>query len=101
MDRQGNRKVKKGVVVSNKMDKSVVVSVERVLQHPLYRKLIKKTTKVVAHDEENRCQVGDEVTIVETRPLSKRKRWRIGEISLSGGEERQIPGGVEGEGDPQ
>ncbi len=101
MDRRGRRKVKKGVVVSNKMDKSVVVSVERVFQHPLYRKLVKKTSKVVAHDEENRCQVGDEVTIVETRPISKRKRWRIGEVSASYGEEAQIPDGAEGEGDPQ
>jgi small subunit ribosomal protein S17 len=101
MDRQGRRKVKKGVVVSNKMDKSAVVSVERVFQHPLYRKLVKKTSKVIVHDEENRCQMGDEVTIVETRPLSKRKRWRIGEISPSRGEEKQIPDSVEGEGDPQ
>ncbi len=101
MDRLNRRKTKRGVVVSNKMDKSVVISVERVIQHPLYRKLVKKTSKVVAHDEENRCRIGDFVTIVETRPLSRRKRWRVGEISSSK-EMRDSPqNGVEGAGDPQ
>jgi len=90
-----------GVVVSDKMDKSVVVSVERVLQHPLYRKLVKKTGKVVAHDEENRCKLGDVVTIVETRPLSRRKRWRVGEISSSRDKGDRTLNGVEGEGDSQ
>jgi len=83
------------------MDKSIVVSVERVIPHPLYRKLVKKTSKIVAHDEENRCQVGDVVRIVETRPLSKRKRWRVREISSPAGEERPTADSVEGEGGPQ
>ena len=101
MERQNRRKTKKGVVVSDRMNKSVVVSVERKFQHPLYRKLVKKTSKVIAHDEENRCRVGDLVTIVETRPLSKRKRWRIGEIVSSAGDETFAPDEVEGTGDPR
>ncbi len=101
MDRRNRRKTRMGVVVSDKMDKSVVVSVERVLQHPLYRKLVKKTGKVVAHDEENRCKLGDVVTIIETRPLSRRKRWRVGEISSSRDMGDRTLNGVEGEGDSQ
>lgn len=101
MESRSQRKTKKGVVVSDRMDKSIVVSVERRIQHPLYRKLIKKTSKVLAHDEENRCRVGDVVTIVETRPLSKQKRWRVEEITISAGEETTIPDGAEGEGDSQ
>jgi len=83
MERQNRRKVRKGKVVSNRMKKSVVVSIERVYQHPLYRKLVKKTSKVIAHDEENKCRIGDLVTIIETRPLSKQKRWRVSEITQS------------------
>jgi small subunit ribosomal protein S17 len=101
MQRRSQRKTKKGIVVSDKMNKSIVVSVERKIQHPLYRKLIKKTSKVLAHDEENRCRVGDVVTIVETRPLSRHKRWRVEEITSSAGEEEIIPEGAEGEGDLQ
>ncbi len=69
-----------GKVVSNKMDKTVVVAVERQVPHPLYGKRIKKTTKFYAHDEENRCQIGDIVRIRESRPLSKLKRWVVVEI---------------------
>ena len=74
------RKQRVGVVVSDKMDKSITVAVERRLRHPIYGKYVKKTTKFVAHDEKNDCGVGDTVRIMETRPLSKRKRWRVIEI---------------------
>jgi small subunit ribosomal protein S17 len=74
------RKIRIGKVVSDKMDKTVVVAVERVMRHPLYGKTIKRTKKFKAHDEENRCKVGDKVKIMETRPLSKEKRWRVVEI---------------------
>lgn len=80
MEERGRRKSKIGSVVSNKMDKSVVVSVERLIKHPLYGKYFRKTSKFMAHDEENQCQVGDTVKIVETRPLSKLKRWRLVEV---------------------
>ena len=80
MEERGRRKSKIGSVVSNKMDKSVVVSVERLIRHPLYGKYFRKTSKFMAHDEENQCQVGDTVKIVETRPLSKLKRWRLVEV---------------------
>ena len=74
------RKVRSGKVVSNKMDKSIVVSVERRVKHPIYGKFLKKNTKFMAHDENNECGVGDIVQIMETRPLSKRKRWRLVQI---------------------
>lgn len=74
------RKERIGVVTSNKMNKSLVVLVERRLMHPKYGKFIKKTTKFVAHDEKNECTIGDKVRIMETRPLSKTKRWRLVEI---------------------
>jgi len=74
------RKEKIGVVTSNKMDKSIVVSVVRRLKHPVYGKFMKKTTTFMAHDENNECGEGDKVRIMETRPLSKRKRWRLVEI---------------------
>ncbi|NLM37527.1 MAG: 30S ribosomal protein S17 [Firmicutes bacterium] len=76
-ERLAGRKTRVGRVVSDKMDKTVVVAVERVEQHPLYRKTIKRTTKFKAHDENNECRIGDEVKIMETRPLSKEKRWRV------------------------
>ncbi|NLW40358.1 MAG: 30S ribosomal protein S17 [Tissierellia bacterium] len=79
MDR-GNRKVRVGYVVSDKMDKTVVVAVETFVTHPLYKKQIKRTSKFKAHDENNECRVGDLVRIMETRPLSKDKRWRVMEI---------------------
>ena len=71
------RKERTGVVVRDKMDKTVVVAVERKEKHPLYGKFVKKTTKFVAHDEKNECGVGDTVLIMETRPLSKTKNWRV------------------------
>lgn len=74
---RGNRKVRTGTVVSDKMDKTVVVAVETLVTHPLYRKQLKKTTKFKAHDENNECGQGDVVKIMETRPLSKDKRWRV------------------------
>ncbi|HIW10651.1 MAG TPA: 30S ribosomal protein S17 [Candidatus Rikenella faecigallinarum] len=74
------RKERIGVVVSNKMDKSIVVAVKRKVKHPIYGKFVNKTTKFVAHDEENTCGEGDTVRIMETRPLSKNKRWRLVEI---------------------
>ena len=74
------RKERIGMVVSNKMDKSVVVAVQRKVKHPIYGKFVKKTTKFVAHDEKNECSEGDKVRIMETRPLSKLKRWRLVEI---------------------
>lgn len=74
------RKERIGVVVSNKMEKSIVVAVKRKVKHPIYGKFVNKTTKFVAHDEENTCGEGDTVRIMETRPLSKNKRWRLVEI---------------------
>ncbi|NRB46471.1 MAG: 30S ribosomal protein S17 [Saprospiraceae bacterium] len=74
------RKTRTGVVTSNKMDKTIAVSVERRLQHPIYGKFVKKSKKFIAHDEQNQCNIGDRVRIMETRPLSKRKRWRLVEI---------------------
>lgn len=77
---RGRRKVKIGKVVSNKADKTIVVAVERQVAHSLYKKYFKKTTKFMAHDEQNTCGEGDTVRIMETRPLSARKRWRLVEI---------------------
>ena len=74
------RKTRIGLVVSNKMDKSIVVSVERKVKHPIYGKFVKKTTKFKAHDETNTCGIGDTALIMETRPLSKTKNWRLVEI---------------------
>lgn len=74
------RKERTGVVTSNKMDKTIVVAVERKVKHPIYGKFIKKTTKFHAHDEKNEASIGDTVLIMETRPLSKTKRWRLVEI---------------------
>ncbi|MCA9740014.1 MAG: 30S ribosomal protein S17 [Deferribacteres bacterium] len=79
MDR-GNRKTKVGKVVSNKMDKSIVVGVERLEMHPIYKKYYRKTSKFMAHDEDNAANIGDTVAIMETRPLSKRKRWRLVQV---------------------
>jgi small subunit ribosomal protein S17 len=74
------RKTRIGVVSSNKMDKTITVNVERKIKHPLYGKFLKKTTKFHAHDEKNECSIGDTVRIMETRPLSKTKRWRLVEV---------------------
>ncbi|MDU4961538.1 MAG: 30S ribosomal protein S17 [Sporomusaceae bacterium] len=81
MTERNERKVRIGKVVSDKMDKTVVVAVERLVQHKLYSKPVKKTTKFKAHDENNESRTGDTVTIMETRPLSKDKRWRLVEIN--------------------
>ena len=80
MSERNLRKTRVGRVVSDKMDKTVVVAVEDNVKHPLYNKIVKKTVKFKAHDEENTCSVGDRVMIMETRPLSKDKRWRVVEI---------------------
>jgi len=77
---QKNKKTRIGIVTSTKMDKSITVSIERKLRHPIYGKFVKKTKKFVAHDELNDCNEGDLVKIIESRPLSKRKRWRLTEI---------------------
>jgi small subunit ribosomal protein S17 len=74
------RKTRTGIVVSNKMDKTVVVAIETSVRHPLYKKIVKRTTKFKAHDEKNECGEGDKVRIMETRPISKEKRWRVVEI---------------------
>jgi small subunit ribosomal protein S17 len=75
--------VKVGVVTKNKMDKTVVVAVQRLVRHPLYKRAFKKTSTFMAHDEDNRCQVGDRVRIIESRPISSRKRWRVIEVVTS------------------
>jgi small subunit ribosomal protein S17 len=80
MSDRNYRKERVGVVVSDKMDKSVVVNVERQFMHPVYGRTVKIKKRYVAHDEQNDCHVGDTVRIVETRPLSKTKRWRVGEV---------------------
>lgn len=74
------RKTQMGKVVSDKMDKTIVVEIERRVRHPLYGKIMKKTTKLQAHDENNECNIGDQVRVMETRPLSRMKRWRMIEI---------------------
>ena len=81
-ERRRLRKTLEGVVISNRMQKSVVVRVERQVRHPLYLKTIRKSSKFMAHDEENKCRVGDRVVIRETRPISKRKCWRV--VSILG-----------------
>jgi small subunit ribosomal protein S17 len=78
--------IRSGIVVSNKADKTVVVKVERKFQHPLYNRTVKQSKKLMAHDETNACQIGDVVQIVESRPLSKRKRWTVLEIVQKAGE---------------
>ncbi len=80
MEKRNLRKERIGVVVSNKMEKSVVIAVKRKVKHPIYGKFLNKTTKLTAHDEKNECNVGDVVKIMETRPLSKNKCWRLVEI---------------------
>jgi len=80
MQTRNLRKERVGVVVSDKMNKSIVIAVRRKVKHPIYGKFVNKTTKLTAHDEENTCHVGDTVKIMETRPLSKNKTWRLVEI---------------------
>ena len=80
MEERNLRKTLIGVVESNKMDKTIVVKVEDSVRHPIYKKTVKRTYKLKAHDEENVCQIGDRVKVMETRPLSKDKRWRLVEV---------------------
>ena len=80
MEQRALRKTRVGIVVSNKMKKTITVAIERKVQHPIYKKYFKKTTKLMAHDEKNECNIGDVVKIMETRPLSKIKRWRLVEV---------------------
>ncbi len=80
MEERNLRKSMIGTVVSDKMDKTVVVAVETMVKHPIYKKTVRRTYKLKAHDEENNCKTGDKVKVMETRPLSKDKRWRVVEI---------------------
>ncbi|MDO5342077.1 MAG: 30S ribosomal protein S17 [Bacteroidia bacterium] len=80
MEERNLRKERIGVVASNKMDKTIVVVIERRTKHPIYGKFVKKSTRFFAHDEKNECNIGDTVRIMETRPLSSKKRWRLVEI---------------------
>ena len=80
MEERNLRKTRTGKVVSDKMDKTLVVAVEDHVKHPLYKKIVKRTYKLKAHDENNECKIGDTVKVMETRPLSKDKRWRLVEI---------------------
>ena len=80
MEARNLRKVRTGKVTSNKMDKTIVVAIEEHVKHPLYNKVVKRTYKLKAHDENNECNIGDTVRVMETRPLSKDKRWRLVEI---------------------
>ena len=80
MEERNLRKVRVGKVVSNKMDKTIVVAIEDHVRHPKYNKIMKRTIKIHAHDEQNICSIGDKVSVMETRPLSKTKRWRLVEI---------------------
>jgi small subunit ribosomal protein S17 len=84
------RKVRTGVVVSNKMDKTVVVEVSRKVIHPVYKKYVRRRKRFMAHDQENQCRIGDEVLIVETRPLSRHKNWRVRKVLR----EAALPGGA-------
>lgn len=84
MGKQGQRKIKVGVVTSNRMNKTIIVRVERIEKHPRYGKYIKRWTRFWAHDEDGKAQIGDRVRIVETRPLSKKKRWRLVDIIKGG-----------------
>lgn len=81
---EGKRKIRLGRVTSNRMDKTVVVAVETPKRYPLYKKTIKRAVKYKAHDEKNECRLGDTVRIIETRPLSRHKRWRVAEIITKG-----------------
>ena len=80
MEERNLRKTRVGKVVSDKMDKTIVVAVEDHVKHPLYKKIVKRTYKLKAHDEKNECGIGDKVKVMETRPLSKDKRWRVVEV---------------------
>ena len=77
---RGNRKLRTGTVTSDRMDKTVAVEIVRTYQHPLYKKIVRSSTKILAHDEQNTCRVGDLVQVVEVRPLSRRKRWKVRQV---------------------
>ena len=77
---RGNRKLRTGTVTSDRMDKTVAVEILRAYQHPLYKKIVRRSTKILAHDEQNECRVGDLVQVVEVRPLSRRKRWKVRQV---------------------
>ena len=77
---RGNRKLRTGTVTSDRMDKTVAVEIVRTYQHPLYKKIVRSSTKILAHDEQNECHVGDLVQVVEVRPLSRRKRWKVRQV---------------------
>jgi small subunit ribosomal protein S17 len=96
---RGSRATKVGVVTSDKMDKSVTVRVERTVLHPLYKRYVKRSAKFLAHDEENACKPGDVVEIVESRPMSARKRWRVRRVVQRAAGVRE-PGPGAGEGQP-
>ena len=89
MEKRNLRKERIGIVLSNKMEKTVVVSIERLRHHPLYKKAVRRMVKYKVHDEKNECQPGDVVSIIETRPLSRDKRWRVVQV-LSRGEQVEI-----------
>ncbi len=80
METRGLRKTRTGVVIKNSMDKSIIIAIQRKIAHPIYKKYFKKTTNLMAHDENNECNIGDVVKIMETRPISKNKNWRLVEI---------------------
>ncbi|MFH1875002.1 MAG: 30S ribosomal protein S17 [Pseudomonadota bacterium] len=94
MKEQQNKKVKTGIILSDKMDKTVVVLVENMVKHPVFKKYVRQRRKFTAHDEKNDCRVGDQVEIIECRPLSKRKRWRVTNI-IKRGESLDVTQGVE------
>ena len=77
---RGNRKIRTGTVTSDRMDKTVAVEIVRTYQHPLYKKIVRRSTKILAHDEQNECNVGDLVQVVEVRPVSRRKRWKVNQV---------------------
>ena len=77
MSQRNKRKIRTGKVISNRMQKTIVVAVERLLQHPRYKRIVKRTNKLYAHDEKNECKIGDKVKVMEIHPLSKLKRWRV------------------------
>ena len=78
--KRGNRKLRTGIVTSDQMDKTVAVAIVRTYQHPIYKKIVRSTTKILAHDEQNACKMGDLVQVIESRPLSRRKRWKVRQI---------------------
>jgi small subunit ribosomal protein S17 len=91
---ESRRQEKVGIVTSNKMQKSVVVTVDRQTNHPLYKRVVRRSIKFLAHDEKNECKVGDTVRILETRPLSRRKRWRVVQVIAKSAQVAPLPEGV-------